>query len=68
MNLKSMLSWLDLPLLVLLFTSFSVGIAHAGDHACLRVPELDPGQMVSGIALLIGGAAIFLEKMRARRR
>ena len=33
-----------------------------------QVPELDPGLLVSGFALTIGGALLVLEGCRARRR
>jgi hypothetical protein len=37
------------------------GVAHAG------VPELDPGTAASGVALLVGGALLLIERYRRRR-
>jgi hypothetical protein len=37
------------------------GVAHAA------VPELDPGTASSGVALLIGGALLLVERYRRRR-
>jgi hypothetical protein len=69
--LNNLLPWLKKALVVLLVMAFPVGIAHAymgaPDGIC-RIPEFDPNQLVSGVALLIGGAVILLERRRARRR
>ena len=37
------------------------GVAHA------TVPELDPGTASSGVALLVGGALLLIERYRRRR-
>ena len=37
------------------------GVAHA-----VAVPELDPGTANSGVALLIGGALLLIERYRRR--
>jgi hypothetical protein len=37
------------------------GTAHAS-----QVPELDPGTAASGIALLVGGALLLVERYRRR--
>jgi hypothetical protein len=38
------------------------GVAHADG-----VPELDPGSAASGVALLVGGALLLIERYRRRR-
>jgi hypothetical protein len=38
------------------------GMAHAS-----VVPELDPGTAASGVALLVGGALLLIERYRRRR-
>jgi hypothetical protein len=38
------------------------GVAHA-----TAVPELDPGTAASGVALLVGGALLLIERYRRRR-
>jgi hypothetical protein len=44
-----------------LFTLAMGGTAHAAP-----VPELDPGTAASGIALLVGGALLLVERYRRR--
>jgi hypothetical protein len=36
-------------------------------HAFSAVPELDPGTASSGVALLVGGALLLIERYRRRR-
>jgi hypothetical protein len=48
----------------LMFTLALGGVAHAITQA---VPELDPGNAVSGVALLAGGAMLLIERYRRRR-
>jgi len=38
----------------------------ASGTASASVPELDPGSSTSGLALLLGGAALLLERYRRR--
>jgi hypothetical protein len=38
------------------------GVAHA-----TQLPELDPGTASSGVALLVGGALLLVERYRRRR-
>lgn len=40
------------------------GIAHAGPGYYVPAPELDPGLMASGLALLLGGGALLIERYR----
>jgi hypothetical protein len=40
------------------------GVAHAAPGGWVAVPELDPGLMASGLAFLVGGAALLLERYR----
>ena len=44
-----------------MFTLALGGVAHAA------VPELDPGTATSGVALLVGGALLLIERYRRRR-
>jgi hypothetical protein len=46
-----------------MFTLALGGVALAGSS----VPELDPGTAVSGVALLVGGALLLIERYRRRR-
>jgi hypothetical protein len=46
----------------LMFTLALGGVALAGP-----VPELDPGTATSGVALLVGGALLLIERYRRRR-
>jgi len=46
----------------LIFWSGIAGSASAIPYSA--VPELDPGTMTSGLALLIGGAVLLLERYR----
>jgi hypothetical protein len=43
------------------FSCAFVGVAHA-----VGAPELDPGNAASGLALLIGGAMLIIERHRKR--
>ena len=45
-----------------MFTLALGGVAHAAN-----VPELDPGTATSGVALLVGGAMLLIERYRRRR-
>jgi hypothetical protein len=38
--------------------------ALAGDGYCLKVPELDPGLLAMGAALLVGSLLLFRERRR----
>jgi hypothetical protein len=44
------------------FTFALGGVAQA-----VPVPELDPGTATSGVALLVGGALLLIERYRRRR-
>ncbi len=46
----------------LMFTLALGGVALAS-----AVPELDPGTATSGVALLVGGALLLIERYRRRR-
>ncbi len=46
-----------------MFTLALGGVAHAAPV----VPELDPGTASSGVALLVGGALLLIERYRRRR-
>jgi hypothetical protein len=42
----------------------SVGVAFAGEHRWLHAPEIDPGSLGSGLALLVGSLLLIVEKYR----
>jgi hypothetical protein len=44
------------------------GTASATPTLAARVPEIDPATAVSGLALLVGGTLLFIERHRPRRR
>ena len=45
----------------------SVGVAFAGGHSWLHAPEIDPGSLGSGVALLVGSVLLVVEKYRRRK-
>ena len=50
-----------------LFVIGSAGLALAGPWPYYPdAPELDPGTSISGLALLVGGVTLFLERLRRR--
>jgi hypothetical protein len=47
--------------------SATQALARGGDDYCLRVPELDPGLLAMGVALLAGSFLLFRERRRLQR-
>lgn len=44
----------------------SVGVAFAGGPHWFHAPEIDPGSLGSGLALLVGSVVLVVEKYRRR--
>jgi hypothetical protein len=68
MKVNGLLTTLNKMLVIFLLATLPAGVAYASWGSCMQVPELDPGQLASGIAIFVGMASIVLERRRARRR
>jgi len=62
--MKKLLTPLVFAVAWITFTLALDGVAHAAPGP---VPELDPGTATSGVALLVGGALLLIERYRRRR-
>lgn len=63
-SMKKLFNPLVFAAACLMFTLAFGGVAHA---LVAPVPELDPGTASSGVALLVGGALLLIERYRRRR-